>query len=700
MKTIGIKLADGSFFPVLEDNHPAQKALELTTAHNNQTKVMVDLYRSKSCSMDDAEYVDSLQIDNLVSHPNGEPSIAFSVSIDENSQLSANIKDPETGHQSETAIPLVTRSEEELLVPDEYDISKIDDSDKTEPDETEEETPETKGGLLSAADKIMENKKKTDLDEPIFGDDALPDFSADTNNIADISHDDMFSTDDFSNEEIPTEEDSSETEIPDFSDIPETEITDNADTIEEPKQDEEPIFDDEAFPDFTEDKTEDSVETPTEDKFPDFSEPEIKEDEDFNYDFEEPTLTNEENSENPSEDENSITDALPDFEEPSTESPENETDDMSENDNLPDFQDSELDNFPTSEEDSEDASSIIDSLPDFDDLDTNSPETEDLSENDNLPDFQDSELDNFPTFNEEPEADITDDELEKSLEESKALNDIFSKDDDDYDFNAPLSTDETDSLEEPFGLPDDFNDFDKDKNSKEEYYGSDFDQFPKKSSPIDDFSLPDFPEDNKSSELPDNFFDDFEDFDSSPSSSAGPLSFTGLYDKETEMGMSGMQNDEITKKTKIPMIICIICALICIIATAFIFLIKPNKTSNKSDITVEKQEEIVLDKNNLPENNQLKVVEETKPLPPPVPEAKEDEIIIIEQAEKVIPKQPEVVKTNLNDISYKVIWGDTLWDIANTYYKNPWKYTDIAKYNGIKNPDHIISGTTLVIPAE
>ena len=81
MKTIGIKLADGSFYPVLEDNKPSEKRLELTTAHNNQTKVMVDLYRSATCSMDDAEYVDSLQIENLVARPNGETDIKFSVSL-------------------------------------------------------------------------------------------------------------------------------------------------------------------------------------------------------------------------------------------------------------------------------------------------------------------------------------------------------------------------------------------------------------------------------------------------------------------------------------------------------------------------------------------------------------------------------------------------------------------------------------------
>ena len=99
MKTIGIKLADGSFYPVLEDNTPSEKKLELTTAHNNQTKVMVDLYRSANCSMDDAEYVDSLQIENLVARPNGEADIKFTISLDEDNQLSAKIVDSETGNE-------------------------------------------------------------------------------------------------------------------------------------------------------------------------------------------------------------------------------------------------------------------------------------------------------------------------------------------------------------------------------------------------------------------------------------------------------------------------------------------------------------------------------------------------------------------------------------------------------------------------
>ena len=128
MKTIGIKLADGSFYPVLEDNTPSEKKLELTTAHNNQTKVMVDLYRSATCSMDDAEYVDSLQIENLTARPNGETDIKFSISLDEDNQLSARIVDPETGNESNTTITLVSRTLEERLVTDDYAINDSEEN--------------------------------------------------------------------------------------------------------------------------------------------------------------------------------------------------------------------------------------------------------------------------------------------------------------------------------------------------------------------------------------------------------------------------------------------------------------------------------------------------------------------------------------------------------------------------------------------
>ena len=47
---------------------------------------------------------------------------------------------------------------------------------------------------------------------------------------------------------------------------------------------------------------------------------------------------------------------------------------------------------------------------------------------------------------------------------------------------------------------------------------------------------------------------------------------------------------------------------------------------------------------------------------------------------------------------YEIRWGDTLWDIAGTYYRNPWLYPKIARENSITNPDLIFAGTRIFIP--
>jgi nucleoid-associated protein YgaU len=49
-------------------------------------------------------------------------------------------------------------------------------------------------------------------------------------------------------------------------------------------------------------------------------------------------------------------------------------------------------------------------------------------------------------------------------------------------------------------------------------------------------------------------------------------------------------------------------------------------------------------------------------------------------------------------ISYKIRWGDTLWDITEAFYRNPWLYRRIARHNNLNNPNLIVSGTEIIIP--
>lgn len=106
MKTIGIKLADGSFYPIFAEGEPKKITLELTTANDNQTTAMVDLYCSENENMDAAEYMDTLQIDNLVAHQNGEIDISFELELDSDNNLTASICDPETGERSNVSLSL------------------------------------------------------------------------------------------------------------------------------------------------------------------------------------------------------------------------------------------------------------------------------------------------------------------------------------------------------------------------------------------------------------------------------------------------------------------------------------------------------------------------------------------------------------------------------------------------------------------
>lgn len=512
MKTIGIKLADGSFYPVLEDNTPSEKQLELTTAHNNQTKVMVDLYRSANCTMDDAEYVDSLQIENLVARPNGEADIKFNISLDEDNQLSAKIVDSETGNESNTTITLVSRTLEERLVTDEYGIN---DTNSNNGSGAAVVGALAAGGLLATA-AAMRDKN------------------------------------DDSKEEI--------TEEP------------VVDTIEE-----EVPFGDETF-----------VEEPTIEETP-----------------AEDTILEENTAEEAATDETV-------FEETPAEEPEAPAEDTA----LPDMDFDIPDETVSEETISEDESSLPDM--DFDiPEETNSDDT--ISED------------------ETTLSDMNFDMQDETISEDTELNDM--------NFDLPEETDTSDNPE----MPDDF--FNTEDTMKDPTFDSD-------------------------------------------SPAAAGLNFDGLYDKETEQGTPAQNDaDEVKKKTKVPVIICIICAIICIIATVLILFIIPSKYN-------------LLTKKSMKEAAASQI-EEPAPQPEPavepepaVPEAKEDEIVIIEKAEEVVPAQPPVAEEKPKDIIYKIKWGDTLWDIADTYYKNPWRYKYIARYNGIKNPDYIISGTKIVIPAE
>jgi LysM repeat protein len=91
--TIGIKVANGEFYSIIDEDSNVKKRLVLTTVHDGQESVQIDLYKSVTRTMADALYIGSLVIDNLEPRPKGEPSIEMVISSNANGGISADAVD-------------------------------------------------------------------------------------------------------------------------------------------------------------------------------------------------------------------------------------------------------------------------------------------------------------------------------------------------------------------------------------------------------------------------------------------------------------------------------------------------------------------------------------------------------------------------------------------------------------------------------
>lgn len=568
MKTIGIKLADGSFYPILEEGTAKTYQLDLTTVKDGQTKVQIDLYRSESGSMEDAQYVDTLEVSNLVPHPNGEADLHLSVALNEKNELDAKVIDEETGRKSETSVTLVSRTLAERANPANFELSE-EQKDSAGQDKIDE-IPEIAAGL----------------DEPTFAED---DFAAETVEDSDFSE----------------PEEGAQAEKPEeleFETVPfsfDSELENDVAEVDPDSKNDEPQA--EGFKAEDEPAFDTKTDAPAEEKA---------------------------ESEEKSDDSNPVSEdfEIPDFDKTSEKTKDGKT--------------KEADNF-------------------------------DAADNFELPEFPEDNLD------------------------SKTDDDFSGLKDNDF---ADLKNDDFSDLKsEDFELPD----FDKtvtENSAKPEGLSGYFDDPAFKNDPVfNETNL-----DSTNNEI---------DFDTSaldsPVASASPaMDFSDLYDKETLDGKNNSydEEEETEKKTRVPVIICVVCAIICVIATLLILFVVPSKYNLLKNHKEKEPTEILSENNSQTEDSDIQQDiqnEEVAAEPEPAPEAVEDTVVVAPEPEVVVPVPPAPKPVEkAKDIKYRIRWGDTLWDISDAYYKNPWRYKKIARYNKIKNPDLIISGTDILIPVE
>ena len=147
--TIGIKIADGSYFPILKDNSDTRKRLVLTTVNDQQDNVQIDLYRGKGEEIEQATYIGSLQIENIEPMKKGEPDIELLIGLDENGNLDATASDRASGESQSLSVSLESLDQEETY--DDADFS-IDSSS----DDSEMMTPEEESQLVSSSTQMID----------------------------------------------------------------------------------------------------------------------------------------------------------------------------------------------------------------------------------------------------------------------------------------------------------------------------------------------------------------------------------------------------------------------------------------------------------------------------------------------------------------------------------------------------------------
>ena len=122
---IGIKLADGTFFPILDEDALSEQSLELTTVRDDQESVQINLFKQVDGA--EPEYIGSLIVEDISTGRAGDPTINLKIKLDEEKNLSAEAVDEGSGSHQSLRVSLKNLDEASLEGMD-FDFASLDSS--------------------------------------------------------------------------------------------------------------------------------------------------------------------------------------------------------------------------------------------------------------------------------------------------------------------------------------------------------------------------------------------------------------------------------------------------------------------------------------------------------------------------------------------------------------------------------------------
>jgi hypothetical protein len=155
---IGIKIADGTYIPILDEFEQDKKKVILTTVRDDQPSVQIDLYRGEGSGMDNPRFLDTLKIDKITEALKGEPEIELVLGVDDEGKLIATVKDLQGENEESFSISLDAPAREPLSSGEEPDFELSGDKP-----ETAGETPPSYSPMNGQSVSIHERKNRTPL---------------------------------------------------------------------------------------------------------------------------------------------------------------------------------------------------------------------------------------------------------------------------------------------------------------------------------------------------------------------------------------------------------------------------------------------------------------------------------------------------------------------------------------------------------
>jgi hypothetical protein len=171
MSKIGLKLANGEFYAVLDEGLPARKRLVVTTVQDGQKSVQIDIYRGQGPTVAGAEYAGSLVVENIPFAPRGEPDIRLDLALDAEGRLAAYAEELSSGEHQSIELSLEALTEENS-----YEIPDFAFTEETDslPEEASS-SPRAETGRPKAETDIFGEEEAPPGEEEAF---ALPSFES------------------------------------------------------------------------------------------------------------------------------------------------------------------------------------------------------------------------------------------------------------------------------------------------------------------------------------------------------------------------------------------------------------------------------------------------------------------------------------------------------------------------------------------